>query len=115
MSARCSGPASMVPVSAMFVIAKPSGTSRSTGSMRRSSAPRQGIRISAGSPFEPHAHPPDRELVAEAEGDRPVDAVAVHVGPVGAALVLDEPGAPPEGEHRVVGAHEVILDIDRVV
>src|SRR5688500_678230 len=115
MSASCSGPASRLPVIAMLVIAKPSGTRRRMGSMRRSSAPRQVIRISAASPFEPHPHAPDGQLVAEAEGDRPIDAMAVHVRPVGAALVLDEPASTAEGEHRVVGAHEVVLDVDRVV
>src|SRR5919106_5573662 len=117
-----SGPGSSCPWSAMFVIAKPSGTMTRIGSSSRSSAPRQVTRIRAGPSCGAHrssvqAHPDaaDGQLVAEAERHRPVDAVAVDVRAVRAALVLHEPGPAAEGEHRVVGADKVVLHVDRVV
>src|SRR5688572_10005977 len=115
-TARPSGPGSSWPWSAMFVIAKPSGTRTRIGSSSRSSTPRQVTRIRRGpSPVQPHPHAADGQLVAEAERHRPIDAVAVDVRAVRAALVLDEPRAAAEREHRVVRADEVVLDEDRVV
>src|SRR6185503_12796793 len=99
----------------MWVMAKPSGTRSRIGRSRLSSAPRQVSLIAAGSSVEAHADAADGELVAEAQRDWPVDAVAVDVRPIRAPLVLDEPAAPTEGEHRVVAADEVVLDVDRVV
>src|SRR6188508_1109909 len=99
----------------MWVIAKPRGTRIRMGRSRLSSAPRQVSLIGPGSSVETHADAADRELVAEAQRNRPVDAMAVDVRPVRASLVLDEPAAAAEGEHRVVAADEVVLDVDRVV
>src|SRR5688572_17612153 len=108
-------PASSVPASAMLVTMKPKGTRRRIGRRRRNSAPRQAILIGDGSPIEPHPNAPDRQLVAEAQCDGPVDAVSVDVRAICAPLVLHEPAAAAEGEHRVIGANEIVLDKDRVV
>src|SRR6188508_846943 len=109
--ASSSGPGSNVPVRATFVTMNPSGTRNRIGSSSRSSAPRQVIRISEASPIQSHPDATDGHLVAEAQGDRTVDAMAVHVRAVRAALVLHEPAAAPEGQHGVGGADEVILDV----
>src|ERR1700741_2767199 len=108
---------SACPLRAMFVIAKPSGTSTRIGSSSRSSTTRHVTRIRLPPRSSVQAHPdaPDRQLVAEAERHGPIDTVAVDVRAVRAALVLDEPGTAAEREHRVVRADEVVLDVDRVV
>src|SRR5918996_3215972 len=112
MAAMSNGPGSAVPVRAMWVTAKPSGTSSSSGSSMRSSAhrhPTRGDRREvATSALKPHPDAPDSQLVAERERHRPIDAMAVDVGAVGAALVLDEPAPPAKREHRVIGADEVV-------
>src|SRR5574338_146684 len=112
-----SGPADASPVVAMWVTAKPSGTSSRSGSSSRSSVQRHVRRGRAriASALKAQPHPADADLVAVGQRHWPVDAVAVDVGAVGAALVLHEPAPPAKGEHGVVGTDEVVLDVDGVV
>src|ERR687897_3072399 len=100
----------------MWVTAKPSGTRRTRGSRSRSSTPRQVILMCAWrSSLQAHPDATDGDLVTVAQRHRAVDAVPIHVRAIRAALVLDEPAPATKGEHRVVRAREVVLDVDRVV
>ena len=65
--------------------------------------------------LEAHAHLADLDLVAVAQRRQALDALAVEPRPVGAAAILDVPGAATEGEQGVLGRHERIVEHDRVV
>ena len=66
-------------------------------------------------PIEPHPDLADLDLVAVAQRPQTLDALAVEPRSVGAAAILDVPGAAAECEQRVLGRDERVVDDDRVV
>mgnify|MGYP003289455679 CR=1 FL=1 len=100
-----------------FARQRSSGTRTMMGSRRRSSTPRQAMRIRSRSPrssIEAHPDATDGQLVAEAEGDRPLDAMAVHVRAVGAGQVVKDEESPLEDDLGMVARRRRILQADIV-
>src|SRR3954452_18072033 len=77
-------------------------------------APWPSCRLCRGA-IEAHTHLTYLDLIAVPERPQAFDTLPVQPCAVGAAAVLDVPGAPAEREQRVLGRDERVIDDDRVV